>query len=142
MHQVEEVYATVGTEQFVMLGGIAKMLIGTVALGILTLVEKKSEAEAKATVPCEEIAVDNINFKKYLKTIVPIIAIAALVDGVSYFLQLKGAADVPTTVLYPMITGASMIFSAIADIAVFRTKPSKFVLISVGLCFVGTLMFL
>ena len=77
-----------------------------------------------------------------LKVLIPIIIFAAAVDGVSYFMQLKGAEDLPATVLYPMVTGASMIFSAAADFLVFKQKPSKFVLISVALCFAKTATFI
>ena len=143
VHQVESVRATVGAEQFVMLGGIAKFIIGGVVLGVLLLINKHSasssnddeineSAEAKPKLFCA----------KSIKIILPLIVIAAAVDGVSYFLQLKGAANLPATVLYPMITGASMIFSAIADFVVFKQKPTRFVVISVALCFAGTLMFL
>ena len=145
VHQVELSYAKVGTEQFVMLGGIAKLLIcGMVLLGLIIAEKKRMDVNA----PLCETNCDGsetrgaIISKNVLKIVIPLIILAAAVDGISYFLQLKGAENLPATVLYPMVTGASMIFSAIADFTVFKQKPSKFVLISVALCFGGTLMFL
>ena len=143
VHQVESVRATVGAEQFVMLGGIAKFIIGGVVLGVLLLISKHSTASSNDDEIKESAEVKPKLFSaKSIKIILPLIVIAAAVDGVSYFLQLKGAANLPATVLYPMITGASMIFSAVADFAVFKQKPTRFVVISVALCFAGTLMFL
>ena len=155
VHQVETAFSKVGTEQFVMLGGIAKFVIGAIVLSCLILVQKKHTGAPHMTQNGEngsdsydsaEKAVRagsaGILSASVIKIVIPIIIFAAAVDGVSYFLQLKGAEDLPATVLYPMVTGASMIFSAAADFVVFRQKPSKFVLASVALCFVGTLMFL
>lgn len=140
VHQVEKVYSTVETEQFVMLGGIAKFIIaGAVLLVLMYIGRSKTSENDRAEAKSSGV---KMFAGSSLKLLLPIIVLAAAVDGVSYFLQLKGAADLPATVLYPMITGASMIFSAVADFVVFKQKPTKFVIISVALCFVGTLMFL
>lgn len=142
VHQVETSFAKVGAEQFVMLGGIAKFIIGGIVLLCLILIERKRSEKEDVPMQTDGVAAANVFSKNVLKKVIPIIIFAAAADGISYFLQLKGAENLPATVLYPMITGASMIFSAAADLIVFRQKPSKFVLISVILCFVGTLMFL
>lgn len=142
VHQVETVYETVGTEQFVMLGGIAKFIIGGAVLGIFVIKAKNAKKDRENDFGESKDVGFALFSKSSLKIIIPMIVVAAAVDGVSYFLQLKGASDLPATVLYPMVTGASMIFSAAADFVVFRQKPSRFVLLSVALCFVGTLMFL
>lgn len=71
-----------------------------------------------------------------------IIISAALVCGTSYLLQLIGAKDLPATVLYPMITGGCMIASAVAGRVFFKEAISKRQVICIGLCFVGTLLFL
>ena len=145
VHQVEESFAKVGTEQFVMLGGIAKFLLGAIVLLFIVVLEKRHTDASKRvtdTADGENSPRALLPRKDVLKVVIPIIIIAAAVDGISYFLQLKGAENLPATVLYPTVTGASMIFSAIADLVVFKQKPSRFVIISVALCFVGTLLFL
>ena len=147
VHQVETVFQTVGTEQFVMLGGIAKFVIGAAVLSVIVMMQRnRTGADGtteKSKNDCANATAEvSLLTGRMLKIVIPLIILAAAVDGVSYFLQLKGAENLPATVLYPMVTGASMIFSAVADFAVFKQKPSKFVLISVALCFAGTLMFL
>jgi multidrug transporter EmrE-like cation transporter len=57
-------------------------------------------------------------------------------------LQLIGAAHLPATVLYPMITGGSMVFTAIAAWAAFGEKRSFYMILSIFLAMAGTLMFL
>ena len=59
-----------------------------------------------------------------------------------YFLQLIGAANLPASVLYPMVTGGSIIFSAIAGVIIFKEQLSRRQIISITLCFIGTLLFL
>jgi len=71
-----------------------------------------------------------------------LIAAAAAISGISYFMQLVGATALPATVLYPMITGGSIIFSALSGRIFFKEKLSKTQLLSIALCFVGTLLFL
>jgi len=53
-----------------------------------------------------------------------------------------GAEKLPATVLYPFITGGSMLFSSIIGAIVFREKLSKNLILSIGLCLIGTLLFL
>lgn len=71
-----------------------------------------------------------------------IILCSALIGGVSYMLQLIGAKELPATVLYPLVTGGSIIFSAFAGKAFFKEKITKAQWISILLCFIGTFLFL
>jgi drug/metabolite transporter (DMT)-like permease len=84
---------------------------------------------------------DAPSLKKRLPILLLILC-SAIIGGVSYLLQLVGAKNLPATVLYPFITGGSMVFSSIIGIVAFREKPSKLLLFSIGACFIGTLMFL
>ena len=106
-----------------MLGGIFKFLIA----GMLFLLCKNSVGDRK---------------RVSMKNAVIIITASAIVGGGSYALQLFGAKEVPATVLYPFITGGSIVFSALADIFVFKQRLSKKLIASILLCFAGTLMFL
>ena len=72
----------------------------------------------------------------------PLAAGAALISAVSYFLQLICAKYLPASVLYPMITGGSVVFSALAGLLCFRERLSKGQLFSIVLCMAGTLLFL
>lgn len=126
LHQINTIYFCVNTTQFVMLTGLFKFLIS----GILFLVTKKENVEQPQS-------------NKNIKLISVLLTVAsAIISGVSFMLQLWGAAKLPATLLYPFITGGSIIFSSIAAVLLFKDKISKKLIISVILCFIGTLSFL
>lgn len=121
-HQIDLTYGAVDSTQFVMLSGIAKFILSSLALLIFRTKQKQETPNAKA--------------------VLPIVAASALIGGVSYMLQLIGAKALPATVLYPMVTGGSIIFSAFAGKIFYKEKISKYQWISIALCFAGTCMFL
>ncbi|MBR4072498.1 MAG: EamA family transporter [Clostridia bacterium] len=127
IHQIEQNYTTVNSSEFVFWGGVFKFLIA----GVIYLAVKSKEESPKAEIT-----------QKNTVMAVVIIAAAALVSGVSYLLQLLGAVDLPATVLYPFVTGGSIIFSSITGVIFFKDKLNLRIIISVILCFIGTLMFL
>ncbi|NLD87281.1 MAG: EamA family transporter [Clostridiales bacterium] len=122
VHQIETNHPVVGTTEFVILGGMFKFLFA----GVLYLLSRSS-AEPEG--------------KNKLGPLL-LILISAVVGGVSYMLQLNGAATLPATVLYPIITGGSIVFTTIMSKLVFKEKLSKKLIISVVLCCIGTLAFL
>ena len=71
-----------------------------------------------------------------------IILLSALTGGVSYLLQLIGAKDIPATVLYPLVTGGSIVMCALAGFVVFKEKLTKVQTIGIAACIVGTCMFI
>lgn len=142
VHQVQTELATVGSEQFVMLGGISKLLISGAALGVIWLIEKYGKKKALSLPEPEEVGVAEEKKKLGWGILILIILAAAVVDGVSYFLQLVSAKTLPATVQYPIMTGGGIIFTALAGALVFREKPSKQVIAAIVLSFIGTLMFL
>ena len=126
-HQIETTLPAVDATGFVILSGLAKFVISGTAYLITRLTDKKKESKPKTS------------------NGLPIMALifgSAIIGGLSYLLQLKGAKDLPATVLYPFITGGSMIFSSIVGATVFREKLSKNLVLGIGLCFIGTLLFL
>lgn len=122
VHQVDVVHNAVNSTEFVMLSGIAKFVMSGVAL-----IFAKGKEKTALPKPLD---------------IVPIVAVSAVVGGVSYMLQLIGAVNLPATVLYPCITGGSIIFSAFAGRIFFKEKISNIQWICIALCFAGTCMFL
>lgn len=124
MHQSQTIYESVNAVEFIILGGIFKFLLA----GILFLVLKNKDNSESVSIS--------------LKKAVIIIASSSMIGGVSYMLQLLGAKSLPATVLYPFITGGSIVFAALAGVIVFKEKLSARLIISVILCFAGTLMFL
>ena len=122
LHQIEKTYATISTAAFVMYGGLGRALFcGTALLAM----GKKAEKPASSPRKILGVAVG-----------------AAAISGISYLLQLTGARELPATVLYPMVTGGSIIFSALSGLVFFKEQLSKWQIISIVLCFVGTLLFL
>ena len=105
-----------------MLSGLAKFIMSSVAL-IFTKLKTSDKLPQPAS-------------------ILPLALASAVVGGVSYMLQLIGAQNLPATVLYPCVTGGSIIFSAFAGKIFFKEKITKAQWISIGLCFAGTCMFL
>ena len=124
MHQIEINYQSVSTIDFVILGGISKFLIA----GFLFVIFKNRDGQRR----------EKNNSSKSLILII----LSAVIGGTSYFLQLYGAKSLPATVLYPFMTGGSIVFSTLVGAVLFKEKHSKKLIVSVMLCFVGTIMFI
>jgi len=77
-----------------------------------------------------------------IKSAVWIMLLASLMDGHTYMLQLIGATTLPASVLYPLITGGSVILTSFAGTAVIKEKLPKRQILTITICFIATLMFL
>ncbi len=122
-HQITTAYETVNPSVFVIYTGLGKGILSCAILPFL-----KPQAGKKAV------------FSRKISLL--LVACSALAGGGSYMLQLTGAKNLPATVLYPMITGGSIIFSALAGRMAFGEKLSRWQIASIALCFAGTLLFL
>ena len=125
MHQINPVSEMVTPTNFVFLVGIFKAIM---CFGILLGFKNKLEVQGEN--------------KLDIKPLLLIIFLAALTDGVTYMLQLIGASSLPATVLYPFVTGGSIILTSIAGVLVFKEKLLPRQIIGIAVCFVGTLLFL
>lgn len=123
MHQAQTVFPSVSATDFVILSNLFCFIIA----GVLFLITRKKHG-FRTGAP--------------IKRALIITAASSVFGGGSYLLQLIGASHLPATVLYPIITGGSIIASAAADWLIFKVKPSKTLILSICLCFVGTLLFL
>ena len=121
-HQIGTAFLPVDSTTFVMYSGITKFLVSSAALLVC---EKK-----------------NVTLSFSAKSAGIAVFCSAVIGGVSYMLQLIGAKELPATVLYPIVTGGSILFSALAGKVFFKEKLSLYQLLSIGLCIVGTLLFL
>lgn len=88
------------------------------------------------------VAYTCLGFKIMDKGNMTIYTLFLMIGGVSYLFQLKGAINLPATVLCPFITGGSIIFTALAGRVFFGEKPKKRMLTGIALCFLGTVLFL
>lgn len=132
-HQVEMVaerFETVDTISFVMFTGVAKFVMCAIAYLITSKTEKK-----------ETVGGERVESKALVRAL-PLTLLVAAVGGASYFLQLVGASNLPASVLFPCVTGGSIIFSSLAGLAFFKEKPSKAQWLAIAMCFVGTCLFL
>lgn len=124
IHQVEESFETVSATEFIIIGNASKFIIA----GILFLLSSK-KAEKQEN-------------KKSYGFVIALGAFSAIVSGSSYFIQLLAASNLPATVLYPFITGGSIVLSSLTGWLVFKDKLSKQLVIGIICCFIGTVLFL
>ena len=121
-HQINTVFYPVSSTAFIMYSGIGRCIFSTIALLYL----KKGK---------------RIQAFSYKNTMF-LITGSAVAGGLSYMFQLIGAKDIPATVLYPLVTGGSIIFSALAEKVFFKEKLTNYQVASIVLCFIGTCFFL
>lgn len=89
----------------------------------------------------EESAASKNNTKKIVLLALLICLGYMLFSGFGYLLQLNAAKNIAASLLYPFITGGSIVFSTLAAWAVFKEKINLFTWISLGLTLAGTILF-
>lgn len=124
LHQIELRFDTINATEFVLLGGFFKFIFA----GIIYLFTKKHIEEKREKKACTLSLV--------------IIVASAVAGGGAYLMQLLGAESLPATVLYPFVTGGSIVASSLVGVIFFKEKLSKSLIVGVVLCFIGTVMFL
>lgn len=139
LHQINEVYARSGSASFSFLSNALNALIS--GAGLLIISAKEKSSASADDVSASEKAVHGAE-KVRLGGITLIILANAVCGGVSYMLQLVSAGKVAASVLYPMITGGSMVLSALAAFLFFKEKPDKISLAGLALSFAATFLFL
>ena len=86
------------------------------------------------------------NHKKFLPkcAVFPFIYIflAAMTSGFSYLLQLISAEKIPATILYPFITGGTVVLTAIMGYVFFQEKITGKLFAGLFLCSCGTFIFM
>ena len=125
LHQIYPM--AISSSGFVLLGGIIKFLCCYILYYFIAPKRKKDTAKT---------------VKSYKRAAVVIAFVSAFISGVSYLFQLMGAKEIDATVLYPIITGGSIFFTTVAGWMFLKEKPTKKMVFSVIMCFVGTCMFL
>ena len=128
MHQIEKVRFCVSETEFVIATGVAKFIIASIACLAVKISKKDAHADAR-------------NSGGFGWGILLIVC-STLLSGLSYILQLNGAKHLPATVLYPIITGGTIVLSSVAGLLFFKEKVSKRLILSIVICFAGTCMFL
>lgn len=133
-------YDTVNAPSYACLGNLMNGVISVVCLAVLCLRDKRKRPDKEVRVPTSGEGARLIPASA--GTIALIIAANALCNGVSYTLQLTSASHLPASVLYPMVTGGSVVLSAVAGRIFFGEKPDRVTLIGLLLSFAATFLFL
>ena len=136
VHQINEVYAKSGSASFSFITNSINAVMSAVGLAILNAREKKQQTQKDGSAAAAE------KQKTSVGVIALIVLINAVAGGVSYVLQLVSAAHVAASALYPMITGGSVVLSALAGLVCFKEKPDRISLIGLILSFAATFLFL
>lgn len=124
VHQIEQVYRCVGENDFIVIGGIFQFIV----CGIICLFLKNKE--------------NGENLKINARLFLMLVLISVLTSGTSSFLLLFTAKTVPATLLYPFVTGGTIVCTTIAATLAFKEHVSRNHIIGVVLCFLGTVLFL
>ena len=118
-HQIRAVGVT--EQDFIIYTGIARAVFAGIALLFLH----------------KKVDLKKYNFKTNLLPLA-----SSIIAGASFFLQLIPAKYVSATVVYPFITGGSILFTALAGRIAVKEKITKKTAIGLAICFAGTCMFL
>ncbi len=125
MHQISPISELVTSSDFAFITAVFKAVL---CIALLLILKNKMNVQAPISLP--------------IKKVLPIVIITALADSISFVFQLIGATELPATILYPFITGGSIILTSLAGVIVFKEKMTARQWMGVAICFVGTLLFL
>lgn len=123
LHSTDFGYRAVSSAGFVILSNLCRAVIGGLVLLILW---KRSSSQKLPS----------------MGRLLPLVVMGAGACGLSFLLQLISAQTLPATVLYPIICGGSILFSALAGRIFFKEKLSASAVVGCVLCLAGMLMFL
>ena len=71
-----------------------------------------------------------------------ILSASSLIGGASYLLQLVAAKSIPASALYPLLSGGSIMLSAVTGRIFFGEKPSRKTVLASAVCLIGTILFI
>jgi len=70
-----------------------------------------------------------------------IVIASAASGGLASYFNLMGASSLPAMVLYPLVTGGTIVLSFVFEAVVFKEKTTPKKLLPILICFIGTCMF-
>ena len=122
VHQIETVMPVVSSVELLILTSLLRSVFAAIAYPFAA---KSDSASSPLTT----------------KSVV-IIAASAVICCISNMINFTYAKTVPATVLYPIITGGTILFSLIANKVIFKEAITKKMVAAVVLCIIGLLLFL
>lgn len=124
LHQIEQVLPTISTANYSTLSSLVRAVVCAVLLLCLR--------------QCKRPVLRRYAGGRFV--LWPVVA--SVVGMASSLLQLEGAVSLPATVLYPLITGGTLVFSTLTGWLFLHERPTPRLWIGVALCVVGTCLFL
>jgi multidrug transporter EmrE-like cation transporter len=131
-HQIN--VAAIDAIDFTVVIQSATMVYTIIALVVYWLVKKRQSKTVEAS---SGLTLSRLFHDKLIVYVVGF----SLFSSTGYLLQLMSAVHLPATVMYPIVTGGSVVLTSIAGKVFFREKMSKLALISISLAFVATILF-
>jgi len=120
LHQTQTRFSTIGTYDYMFWGNAFRLV-----LSFLLLPFAKRSQKTKVSSGAIAIAF-----------------VASITNGLASYFNLMGAVKLPATVLYPLVTGGTIVLSFVFEAVLFKGKITVKNLLPVAVCFAGTLMFL
>ena len=120
-HQIYPQYETVSDNGFVLLKNLMRFLMFG---SMIPFVSKKGEK------------IFQIKPKMYI-----VIMFSALISSIAYYFQLVCASYLPATVQYPVMSGGTIVFTALLGMICFKEKISKRQILCLFLCIASTAIF-
>lgn len=120
LHQTETRFSTIGTYDYMFWGNAFRLV-----LSFFLFPFAKSGKKSKVSIGALIVAF-----------------FAAITNGLASCFNLMGAVNLPATVLYPLITGGTMVLSFLMEVVFFKEKLTLKKSLPVAISFAGTLMFL
>lgn len=120
-HQIYPQFDTVSSNGFVLLTNLTRFLLFGAAIPFVRKKENKA--------PVMSIISSGL------------IIGSALLSGVAYFFQLACASFLPATVQFPVMSGATIVFSALLGLICFKEKISKRQWLCLILCIISAVIF-
>ncbi len=127
IHQISPL-ATFETLEFIWLSGVSRAVLSAVILPF-----------TKSEVALSKQA-QKISLKTVLIFILPIVLSVGL-DKLAMGLQLIGAKTAPATMMFPIISGGTVAFTAIVSFLIYKEKLSKKSVFAIITCLIGTFLF-
>lgn len=122
LHQIETEYRVVSTDSFVFLKNGMRFLLFSL---LLPFCGRKTKEH-----------------RKIPKAMYFVMLCSAIVSSFANMLQLIGASNLPATMLYPVVTGGTVICTSLFDRLCFGQHLYKRTIISIIICIIALLLFL
>ena len=128
--------------EFTVLVNVANAVFCSIALGVVSLVEKSRKAGGATEVAEETVPTEKKSFFDGRGYLALLIATCALLDAIAFILmRVVDASGEIVSVKYPLQTAFTVVLSAVAGFVAFKEKPSRLALTGLIITFASTLLF-